>query len=383
MIKVFTLVGFILICLTVQSQDIAFARRLVDTLTSPHFWGRGYTKNGMKKAGDYIADQYKIFGLMPVDGKSFKQHFKYSANIFPGRMELTINGKNLFAGKDFIVLPDSRNIHANGLLQQVDSTHFINKSYRFIVSLEDKLTWSVAVRKADFAQVQVDKKSLHEIPVSFQVDIESKLVDDFEAANICAWVKGTNHPDSILVLTAHYDHLGGMGKEVYFPGANDNASGTALLLSLAKYYAAHPQSYTIAFISFAGEEAGLIGSKYFTEHPLFPLSNIRFLLNLDLQGTGQEGITVVNATEFPHEFKLLNEVNDANKFLTKINARGKAANSDHYWFSEMNVPAFFWYTLGGINAYHDVFDKAETLPMNEFEDLFRLILGFNERLMKM
>ena len=95
MIKVFTLVGFILICLTVQSQDIAFARRLVDTLTSPHFWGRGYTKNGMKKAGDYIADQYKIFGLMPVDGKSFKQHFKYSANIFPGRMELTINGKNL------------------------------------------------------------------------------------------------------------------------------------------------------------------------------------------------------------------------------------------------------------------------------------------------
>ncbi len=372
---------FIFIGLSVQSQDIAFARKMVDTLTSPHFWGRGYTKNGMKKAGGFIADQYKAFGLQSVDGNSFKQQFTYSANTFPGRMELSVNGKNLSAGKDFIVLPDSRKVHARGRLEQVDSTHFINKNYRFIVSLEDKLTWSVAANEADFAQVQVDKKSLNEIPVSFQVDIENKVIEDFEAANICALIKGTKYPDSIIVLTAHYDHLGGMGKEVYFPGANDNASGTSLMLSLAKYYAANPQPYTIAFISFAGEEAGLVGSKYFTEHPLFPLSNISFLLNLDLQGTGEEGITVVNATEFPNEFKLLNQVNDEGKYLTKINARGKAANSDHYWFTEKGVPAFFWYTLGGIKAYHDVFDKAETLPMNEYEDLFKLIIGFNKSLM--
>ncbi len=371
-----------LLSLSVQSQDIAFARKMVDTLTSPHFWGRGYTRNGMKKAGDFIADQYKSFGLQSVDGNSFKQPFTYSANTFPGRMELSVNGKNLFPGKDFIVLPDSRKIHARGRLEQVDSAHFVNKNYRFIISLEDKLTWSVATNEADFAQVQVNKKSLNEIPVSFQVDIENKVIEDFEAANICAWVKGTKYPDSIIVLTAHYDHLGGMGKEVYFPGANDNASGTSLLLSLAKYYAANSQPYTIAFISFAGEEAGLVGSKYFTEHPLFPLSKIRFLLNLDLQGTGEEGITVVNATEFPNEFKLLNEVNDAGKYLTKINARGKAANSDHYWFTEKGVPAFFWYTLGGIKAYHDVYDKAETLPMNEYEDLFKLIVEFNEKLVR-
>jgi Zn-dependent M28 family amino/carboxypeptidase len=55
-----------------------------------------------------------------------------------------------------------------------------------------------------------------------------------------------------------------MGKDTYFPGANDNASGTSLLLGLAKYYAANPQPFTIAFICFAGEEAGLKGSKYFT-----------------------------------------------------------------------------------------------------------------------
>ena len=368
-------------CIHAHSQDMALARKLVDTLTSPYFWGRGYTKDGMKKAGSFIAEQYKSFGLQPIGSRNFKQNFSYPANTFPGRMELKINGRQLVAGKDFIVLPESGKIHASGILKQKDSANYVNQNYRFIVNLQDKLTWSVAPDAADFAQVIVNRKSIDAIPINFEADVENKIVENFEAANVCAWVKGTLHPDSIIVLSAHYDHLGGMGNEVFFPGANDNASGTSLLLTLARYYAAHPQPYTIAFLSFAGEEAGLIGSKYFTKHPLFPLDKIRFFLNLDLEGTGDEGVTIVNATEYPKEFKQLNEVNDNGKYLTKINARGKAANSDHYWFSEKKVPAFFMYTLGGIKAYHDVFDKAETLPMNEYEDLFRLVVGFNGKLM--
>jgi Zn-dependent M28 family amino/carboxypeptidase len=143
----------------------------------------------------------------------------------------------------------------------------------------------------------------------------------------------------------------------------------------------NPQPFTIGFICFAGEEAGLIGSKYFTENPLLPLKSIRFLTNTDLAGTGEEGITIVNATEFPKEFAYMNEVNDQNKLLVKINARGKAANSDHYFFTEKGVPAFFFYTMGGITAYHDVFDKAATLPLNEHEDLFKLVVKFNDKLM--
>jgi hypothetical protein len=68
--------------------------------------------------------------------------------------------------------------------------------------------------------------------------------------------------------------------------------------------------------------------------------------------------------------------------IVKINARGKAANSDHYFFTEKGVPAFFIYTLGGIKAYHDVFDRPETLPLNEYDDLFKLIIGFNKSLIK-
>ncbi len=371
---------FFLVSVQCYPQDIAFAHKIVDTLTSSFFWGRGYTKNGMGEAAVYIRNQFTLYGLTPVDGMSYFQKFTYPVNTFPGRLELSLNGKKLAPGKDFIVAPESRGVHAKGNLVQKDSTHFVNPNYRVLISLEDKLTWSVAGEAADYTLFQVDKKSFQDAPYSFQADIENNPVKNFEAVNICAWVKGTKNADSIIVISAHYDHLGGMGANTYFPGANDNASGTSLLLGLAKYYAVHPQPYTIAFISFAGEEAGLLGSKYFTEHPLFPLKNIRFLINLDLEGTGSEGITVVNATEFPKEFALLNEVNNAQKLLPKINARAKAANSDHYWFTEKGVPAFFIYTLGGIKAYHDVFDKAETLPLNEYEDLFKLITGFNEKI---
>ena len=125
----------------------------------------------------------------------------------------------------------------------------------------------------------------------------------------------------------------------------------------------------------------MMGSKYYTENPIVPLKQIRFLINTDLAGTGNEGITVVNATEFPIEFALMNKINDEYKYLAKINARGKAANSDHYFFTEKGVPAFFFYTLGGIKAYHDVFDKASTLPLNEQDQLDSLLIKFNEGLM--
>jgi Zn-dependent M28 family amino/carboxypeptidase len=125
-----------------------------------------------------------------------------------------------------------------------------------------------------------------------------------------------------------------------------------------------------------------MGSKYYTENPLVPLENIRFLTNLDLVGTGDDGITVVNASIHPIEFSKLKNINDAGKLFVNVKSRGKAANSDHYFFTEKGVPAFFIYTLGGIKAYHDIFDVSSTLPYTEFNDLFELIIKFNAALME-
>lgn len=364
-----------------HSQDLAFGKKMLDTLTSTYFWGRGYTNDGMKKAADFLAAEFKTYGLQPLDGKSYLQSFTYPVNTFPGKMLVSINDKELIPGKDYIVSPETKGMKASGDLEQADSVQFINRKEKVIIKMMDKLTWDISPEVAPYAMIQVDKKAVKGNPGNFEINIENKLISSFKAANVCAVVKGTAKPDSFIFITAHYDHLGGMGKDTYFPGANDNASGVALLMNLAHYYAAHPPKYSIAFICFAGEEAGLIGSKYFTENPLVPLSHIRFLINTDLAGTGEEGIMVVNATEFPKEFEWMKTINTENQLLAEVKPRGKAAISDHYFFTEKGVPSFFFYTLGGIKAYHDVFDKAATLPLNEHEDLFTLLKKFNEKLM--
>ncbi|WP_343523536.1 M28 family peptidase [Pedobacter sp.] len=373
---------FIFLFCTVNSfaQDSTYTRSVINTLTSKTFWGRGYTKDGMKKAAGYIADTYQKIGLLPM-GAHYQQYFAFPVNTFPGKMMVAINGQKLVPGKDFIITNESQGIKQKASLTPIDSLNY-QATPSLIISLKDKLTWSAATEVGQVTNIQVNKKYFSAIPKEISVDIENRFIPDFQAANICGIVRGTQYPDSLLIITAHYDHLGGMGADTFFPGANDNAAGVATLLSLAKYYAAHPQPYSIGFICFAAEESGLLGSRYFVENPLIPLGNIKFLLNLDLVGTGESGMTVVNAPVYPKAFAQLNAVNTEHHYISKINPRGKAANSDHYFFTEKGVPAFFIYTQGGPSAYHDIFDKSETLPLTKYNDLFKLIVGFNQKLME-
>ena len=371
---------FLLFSLNGLAQDISYAKKTINTLTAKKYWGRGYTKDGMAKAADFIEKEFESFGLVPINGHDFKQQFSFSVNTFPAAMQLKINGQTLKPGRDFIVHQASSGIKTSDSLIRKDSVTYVSKSGKVVLGLQNKLTWSVAQNKVDYTIVEVNQKVLPSAPITINADITNEFVPHFMAANVTAMVKGTTKPDSMIVFTAHYDHLGGMGQNTYFPGANDNASGVAMLLDLAKYYAANPPKYSVVFIAFAAEEIGLLGSKYFTENPLFPLKNIRFLWNLDLLGNGDAGATVVNATIHPQEFALLNKINDQNKYLPKINPRGKAANSDHHFFTEKGVPAFFLYTQGGSSAYHDVDDIAKTLPLTAYENLFKLFVDFNAKI---
>jgi hypothetical protein len=372
----------VLITISSNAQDMDYARKVIDTLTSSYFWGRGYTNDGMKKAADFIAEELKRSGVKPLENKSYFQSLSYPVNTFPGKMELAINGKDLEPGVDYIVSGESKGVKAKGNLAQKDSTTFIDMKNRVIVSLVDKLTWSPSPEEQDYTAIQIDKSRFKELPASIKLNIDNKMIGNFKASNVCGIVRGTKYPDSFVVITAHYDHLGGMGDKVFFPGANDNASGTSMLLNMAKFYGANPQPYSIVFIAFAGEEIGLVGSKYFVDNPLIDLKRIKFLMNFDLLGTGDEGITVVNATEFKAHFDRLTSLNKDNNFLMAVNARGKAANSDHHWFTEKGVPGFYIYTLGGIKAYHDVFDRSVTLPLTDYADLYKLLVKFNDALMK-
>ncbi len=400
---------------SLPAQHITYVKSIIDTLASPYFSGRGAVNEGEKKAAEYIAKEFKRNGLKMYNDSYF-QEFNYSINTFPNKIELKVGSQRLTPGVDFIVGAASGetagtfdlvwynkdNIPTKKQIKKLVSRRFFSKKFIVIddegdtenkelfdlmklnvlgaagiVTLEDKLTQSLARTYNEFAVLHIKKGTISRTDRSLTVTINQKLISKYQSQNVIGFVEGVEQPDSVVVLSAHYDHLGMMGKGVYFPGANDNASGIAMLLNLVYHYThKEPPKKTIVFIAFGAEEAGLIGSKYFVEKPTVPLSKINFVMNMDLMGTGDEGAMIVNAKVYPKHFEKLNNINTANKYVIELKQRGKAANSDHYWFSENGVPAFFIYTLGGIKAYHDVDDVAKTLPLTDFEDCFRLIRDF-------
>ncbi len=374
--KIFLVLVFCSSIFSSFSQNALSARQIVDTLCSPYFWGRGYTNNGLEKAAQYLAQSFSDIGVQPLKPSGFFQEFLVPTNTFPDRMQVLINGKHLRAGIDFLVAPESKGISIYDIhLLPKDSISFVNTQHNIEVKLVDKLVWRPSQELMPYTRIEI-LKSLNLKPISIDINIDQEFFPNFPTVNVCGFVPGTLYPDSFFVITAHYDHLGGMGAETYFPGANDNASGVAFLLQLAQYYSQNPLPYSVGFILFSAEELGLLGSQYFTSHPLIPLDRIKFLLNTDLAGTGDEGITVVNAPAHPQAFELMQTINKKEKLLNAIHSRTNAPNSDHYYFTLNNVPAFFFYTHGGVAFYHDVYDQAATLPLNHQDALMTLIKQF-------
>jgi aminopeptidase YwaD len=371
-----------LLSLSLKSQDTVYAREIIKYLTSPQCFGRGYVKKGLSTAEKYITKEIKNQGVEPLFQGSFTQSFFHPVNTFPKKCDVNINGKRLDPGFDFIPDPSSNSAKGKFKLQKVDSVRFIyaEGKTRITVHLKNKLTYSVGGNVNNFCGIEIDKTKFKQEPREIELNIKNKIIEKFESKNIACFINGSSTNDSIIVFSAHYDHLGGIGEGVFFPGANDNASGVSFVLNLIRHFKNYPPKYKTVFIFFAGEEAGLLGSKYFVGSKAMDLSKIKFLINLDLLGTGDDGIMVVNGAVFENRFTLLNNINTKEKLVKEVKKRGKAANSDHYWFSEAGVPCFFIYTLGGIKAYHDIYDIERTLPLTDYVDVFTLITKFIEQL---
>ena len=421
------LLSFLLFLSTgkILAQSLDYAREAVNILASDSLKGRGYVENGDKLAADFIRNEFEKFGLKSFNN-SYYQEFETSVNTFPNPQSVVVNGKELEAGKDYLLDPGSPSIKGTFDVITVtadeilDNAKFVNKlrvssgqliavrpfdksnfskeqneqlngvinflkyhpqnpSKGTIILTNEKLTWAGSVRQHPKPTVIIHSDSLDGSLKSLKLDIKSSFVEKYATQNVIGYVEGKNS-GSTIVFIAHYDHLGMLGPDATFNGANDNASGTAMLLSLAKNYSENKPNYNTLFIAFGAEELGLIGSKYFTENPLFPLSEIKFLMNFDLAGTGDEGIQVVNGSVYIDKFDELVQINDELDLLPNVKIRGSACNSDHCMFDQQDVPGFYIYTLGGIQAYHDVYDRPETLPLTEFEDYFKLIIEFIDQL---
>lgn len=406
-----------LIC---SAQNLSYARNVVDSLASPAMSGRGYVNNANARASAFIMEQMQLHGLKAIGG-SFLQPFSIPMNTFPGKVECSVNNKPLRPGSDFIVSANSPSVNINARLKSIPPKYFtspsmvsritaITRKYPFllidrssldkpslriadslvrtnfagasgyvVIPANGKLVWSVsqAAKQRPYPVVEVLKDALparqHEVSLHIETDFKpvSRL------SNVIGYIRGTAQPDSFLVITAHYDHLGMMGDKTLFPGANDNASGVAMMLDLASYFSQHPPDYSIAFMAFAGEEAGLKGSEYYVENPVFPLSAISFLVNLDMVGTGSEGISVVNGKVFTKQYERLSKINADNEYVMTVTQGGEACNSDHCPFYKKGVPAIFIFSKGKEHReYHSINDRADLLPFSEYDDIFRLVRDF-------
>lgn len=412
---------FTLITNTTYSQDIAYAKEVIDKLCSESMKGRGYVGGGDRNAAIFLAEEFEKVGLKKYS-KTYFQNFTTPVNSFPGDMSLIVNGKMLKPGQDFLIEPGSPGITGKFAVEKLTADDLLtndvwtkkikNASSKFIlvspfdkkkysadqikhlneiisflkysadnpakgtlVLTEDKLTWSGSTELYSKPSFTISAGSIAGDIKNIEVSVENKFIKNYQTQNVIGYIEGAKK-DSLLVFTAHYDHLGMMGRETIFPGANDNASGVSVLLNLMKYFSKNRPTYTVVFIAFAAEEIGLVGSRYFTSHPTFPLSKIKFLINFDLAGTGDDGIQVVNGKVYQQKFDLITKLNEEGKLLKQIKIRGEACNSDHCMFHSKGVPCFYIYTLGGIQAYHDIYDRAETLPLTEYEDYLALLLKF-------
>ncbi len=397
----------------VLSQNVTQANETVQILCSDEFAGRGYVDSGDRVAANYIVKRFKSLSLKSFE-KGYKQPFDLSVNNITST-KLLLDNKELKSGFDYLVAPSSptlsgdykvfhisqKMLYSNRIAKKVCKA--IKRGYVPVISdfdkkdqalkktiseiqklsdkgpiifLKDKLSWSVSTTQSKGVEIWMLDSVFNQFSKDIHINITSIFVSSYESNNVVGYVEGIEYPDSFIILCGHYDHLGKMGDAIFY-GANDNASGIAMLLDLASYFSEHPQKYSVAFIAFGGEELGLLGSLNYIRNPLIPLNRTKFVFNMDLMGDGSKGATIVNGKIYKSYFKQLTKINSEGSYLPAIHSRGKAANSDHYFFSEAGVPSFFIYLMGDYDFYHIPQDNSFNLKLGEFyNQSFLLIRKF-------
>lgn len=399
------------------SQSYSYAHYTKDKLSSKEFFGRGYRKDGDRIAANFIKEELEKSHLKPYNGSYF-QYFDIQINNIVDA-KLRVGDRELRLGEEFLVfgyspsveirLKNEKTLILNSLelydrksyKKLNNKTLVINRSQfedgqisKFIIGLNrlkispkliivqeyEKIPFYSRTEVYSFPIVQLKGKMFKNRIKSLSLDIESEFNKNYRTQNVIAYAEGKAKKDSLYVFTAHYDHLGIIGDSVYFPGANDNASGVAVLLDLAKYYSKNPSDYTIVFVFSSAEEIGILGSFYLADNPVFDLDKIKFLINIDMAGTGSGGIALVNGKNEPRASNLFESINKQEKLFNEIRVGEGSCNSDHCPFVEKGVPGLFLFTFGcEYNEYHTIYDDGHGLPFTKHIDFCNIIKVFIEK----
>jgi hypothetical protein len=234
------------------------------------------------------------------------------------------------------------------------------------------------------------KKYSKKIKTPISISVKT-IPEKLNSENVLGFIEGGDLKNEIIVISAHYDHLGKDGNMIY-NGADDDGSGTSAILNMAKVFATakkegHGPRRSILFIAFSGEEKGLLGSNYYVNNPEFPLKNTVCDLNIDMIGRVDEKykgnpnyIYVIGSDKLSSELDQISK--DMNNMYCNLQLDYMYNNeedknryyyrSDHYNFAKNGIPVIFYFN--GVHAdYHKETDEVEKIDFTKMEKITRLV----------
>lgn len=242
------------------------------------------------------------------------------------------------------------------------------KAANYIVEHYKKLTISYPKGASSYFQY---------VPAEFMKSGYGANLKDSE--NVWAFIEGSDSSEEVLVISAHYDHMGIMNGQTFY-GADDNASGTATVMEIARLFKealdkGQKPKRSVLFLHVTGEEFGLHGSRYYVEHPIFPLKNTIANLNIDMVGRrsyeykgDKDYIFLIGSNRLSTDLHNISEsVNnetvklDLDYTFNDVNHPQRIYyRSDHYNFVKNGIPAIFYYN-GAHDDYHQPTDTPDKI----------------------
>lgn len=414
-------------------------------VASPEMEGRETGTEGQRKAAEYLKQQFSKIGLAPGNNGSYEQFYPLYKDTLKDA-QISINGKSFAFGKDFSAALNSINtstmyIGEVVLLAKGDTTTDVKgkavifakmptqqelfrlnqrqpaavliaqtgidkqpsprsgrmyfslyRSRQSVTSIRISEEMAEQILKTDFVkakeQTTETKTYSTELMIAFNKEIQT-----LSASNILGVIEGTDKKDEWVVISAHYDHVGIINGKLH-PGADDDGSGTVGLLELADAFAKAKAAgkgprRNILFLAVSGEEKGLWGSEYYSNHPVYPLDKTSLDINIDMIGRKDDKLNSVDSNNHVYligddklSSELTNYVDSINNLYIKIITDRKYNDpkdpnrlyfrSDHYNFARKGVPIIFFFD--GIHKdYHKPTDTPDKINYDLYEKRTRLV----------
>ncbi|MEY3678076.1 MAG: hypothetical protein RI924_217 [Bacteroidota bacterium] len=376
--------------------------RIIQTLASDNMQGRATFSPGIEKAAKFIENEFKKIGLTPLPTeKGFRQSFKIS-RFKPGTVSVNLNGQAIPAEK-VMASTDQAELNWNegsGIEQlKIEAgTNFMNRYREIIRANKSAVVWVdpqyadifKRIRESGLRQRPVVKPRansvvfiLSETPAS-QYSISLKnMLEESELFNVAGVIPGKSKAQELVVFSGHYDHLGivkPVEGDSIANGADDDASGTTAVISLAKYFKkANNNERTLIFVAFTAEEIGGFGSKYFSEQlnpdEVVAMFNIEMIGKESKFGKNNAFITGYERSDFGEILQKNLEGTDFKFYPDPYPQQNLFYRSDNATLAALGVPAHTISTdqIDIDKLYHTVNDETESLDVKNITATIKAI----------